>query len=309
MSKIVKQGIVGASHRLRAVQRGFADESEPRQMEHVGEELENLLKEVPYGERRDYLQKLLAQFPVGQAEVPGSSTPSSSTDNLPPLASEQPVLLAETLVGRFPSLPPDEQKAVLDVLQQVVPEASGTAEASGESILNLRSTLHLSANVRIHEERLGTLANHLAEVFVKLEQLTATVWTKMCSKSALRPPRHIEQTAGRFLSGDKQEATELVKELRSLLQFITGIMTAAGRAGDAVGGRYARKFSPEAIRTLVEMEQGRLRDSLLSTKEGRCWRKYCELAGELSAEHMEREMESTMADCAEAFVKGLERLG
>ena len=45
------------------------------------------------------------------------------------------------------------------------------------------------------------------------------------------------------------------------------------------------------------------------SKEVRCWRKYCELAGELGAEYVEKEIESAMADYAEAFVRGLERLG
>ena len=308
MSKIVKPGIVGTSHRLRVVQKDFADESEPRQMELLSEELDNLLKEVPYSERGAFLQGLLAQFPVWQPEAPSSIPSSSCPEKMPASAPEEPVQCAKTLAERFPSLPPGQQKTILDILRQVAPDTPEITNAPGESIANLRSTLRLSANVGIHEERLGTLANHLIEVFVKLEQLTATVWTKMSSKSALRPPRHIEQTAGRFLSENKQEAGELVKELRLLLGFITAIMTAASKAGDTVGGKYARRFSPEAIRTLVEMEQSRLRDSL-SSKEFRCWRKYCELAEELSAEHLAREMESAVADYVEAFVKGLERLG
>jgi len=92
-----------------------------------------------------------------------------------------------------------------------------------------------------------------------------------------------------------------------LLQFATAIMTAASRAGEEVARRYWRRLSPEALRALVDMEQSRLRDSLLS-KDVRCWRKYCELTGELGAEHIEKEIESAMADYAEAFVKGLERL-
>jgi hypothetical protein len=84
-------------------------------------------------------------------------------------------------------------------------------------------------------------------------------------------------------------------------------VTAASRAGEEVARRYWRRLSPEAIRALVDVEQSRLRDSLVS-KDVRCWRKYCELTGELGAEYIEKEIESAMADSAEAFVRGLERL-
>ncbi len=304
----MKQSVIEASHRLRAVQKDFADEGEQQRREYLCEALEKLLADIPYGQRKAFLRGLLEQFPIWQLQTHADADKVCPPGETPPPVSVQPMLLVETLSKELPSLPTEEKEAVLDQLRELVsqsPQAAGTAV---ESTTSIGSTLQLPANATIHQERFGELANLLAEFAFKVEQLTVAVWSKISGRSTLRPPKQIKRTAGRFLSEDGGDAEELVKELRLLLQFATAIMTAASRAGDEVARRYSRKVSPEAIRALVEMEQSRLRDTLLS-KEVRCWRKYCELAGELGTEYVEKEIESAMADYAEAFVRGLERLG
>jgi hypothetical protein len=304
MAKTLKNNIIEASHRLRMVQKDFADQETPQQNEYLCEELERLLKEVPFGERAAFLQGLLERFPVPPAPAPegaGAAVPPAGVSRL---ALAQPMELVDALLEGFPSLPEDQRKAVLERLREVVAAAQPAAEPSAQSIADLRSALQLPVEVQMHPERFGGLAHLLADFVVKTEQLTGTVWGKIAAKSALRPPKQARKLAGRFLSDGGGNSEELVENLQLLLQFATAIMTAASRAGEEVARRYWRRLSPEALRALVDMEQSRLRDSLLS-KDVRCWRKYCELTGELGAEHIEKEIESAMADYAEAFVKGL----
>ena len=307
MAKARKHGIIEASHRLRMVQKDFADQDETQQREYLCEELERLLNGIPFAERGAFLQGLLERFPTPQPQVSDDAGPAVPSDDVPRLVTDQPMQLVDALVEVVPSLPDDERKAVTDRLREVLAGLTPAAEAPTESAKRIRATLQLPNGVETHGERLGELASLLAEFVLKTEQLTVTVWGKVAGRSSLRPPKQTKKLAGQFLSGDDGDSKNLIKDLQLLLQFATAVMTAASRAGDEVARRYSRRLSPEAIRGLVDMEQNRLRDSLLS-KDVRCWRKYCELTGEFGAEYIEKEIESAMADYAEAFVRGLERL-
>ncbi len=307
MAKTLKQGIIEASHRLRMVQKDFADHEEPRQREYLCEELERFLNEVPFGERAAFLRGLLEQFPARGGHAPDMAGGAPPTNGVARGAVDRPMQLVDALIEGLPSLPQDRRNAVLGRLRELVAGPQQPMETATESALDIRPTLQLPADTEIHRERFGDLANLLAEFVVKTEQLIGAVWGKIAAKSSLRPPKQARKLAGRFLSDADGDSQELIKDLQLLLQFSTAIITAASRAGEEVARRHWRRLSPEAIRALVDMEQNRLRDSLVS-KDVRCWRKYCELTAELGAEYIEKEMESAMADYAEAFVRGLERL-
>jgi len=307
MAKTLKNHIIEASHRLRMVQKDFADQERPQQDEYLCEELERLLKEVPFAERAAFLQGLLERFPVPEPPAAAGAGAAVPPVGVSRLALAEPMELVDALLEGLPSVPDDQRKAVIERLQEVLAAAPPTAEPSAKSITDLRSALQLAPEVQMRPERFGELAHLLVDFVIKTEQLTGTVWGKIAAKSSLRPPKQARKLAGQFLSDEGGNAEELGKHLQLLLQFATAIMTAASRAGEEVARRYWRRLSPEALRALVDMEQSRLRDSLLS-KDVRCWRKYCELTGELGAEHIEKEVEAAMADYAEAFVKGLERL-
>jgi hypothetical protein len=308
MAKTRKQGIIEASHRLRIVQKDFADQDQSRQKQYLCEELDQLLKGVPFGERKAFLEGLLERFPVGLPRVcdGGQATPPAASSRR--LATDPPMQLVDALTEVLPSLPEDERKTIIDRLRGIVGEPAPTPQVPTKSLADVRTTLQLAPDAHVHVERLGELANLLADFVIKIEPLTASIWGKIAAKSSLRPPRQTRKLAGRFLSEGAGSAEELSKDLHLLLQFATAIMTAASRAGEEVASRYARRFSPEAIGALVDMEQKHAWDSLASSRNGRCWRKYCELAGELGAEYIEKEIESAMAEQAEAFVRGLEKL-
>ncbi|MBN1508274.1 MAG: hypothetical protein JW955_15610 [Sedimentisphaerales bacterium] len=305
MDKTLKRDVIEASHRLRIVQRDFADQGESQQKQYLCEELEQLLKGIPFGERKAFLEGLLERFP---ARLPQVCDRAEAT--VPPapsrwLATDQPMQLVDALTEVLPSLPDGERQAILDRLQGIVGAPAQTPQVPTKSLAGMRATLQLASDAEIHWERFGDLANLLAEFVLKTELLAATIWGKIAAKSSLRPPKQTRKLAGRFLNEETGNPEELTKELQVLLQFVTAIMTAASQAGEVVAFRYAKQFSPDHIHDLVDNEET-LRNRFVST-DVRCWRKYCELAGDLDAEHIEKEIESAMARQAEAFVKGLDR--
>jgi hypothetical protein len=303
MGKTLQQSILETSQRLRVVQRGFADADPQQRAEYLCEELDRRLKEVPYGERRAFLQGLLAQFPAWPAGASPAGDQAYSSDKQ---SFDDPIQLAELLVGRLATAAPDRREAILDRLRKAVPELSRGTDPPGDATNHVRSALHLPEGTDLPEGRLGELASLLTEFVVKLERWTASIWAEIPSKSALRPPKHIEEVARRFLCEEARGAEEITKELQLLQQFVTVIMAAARKAGDDVARRHFHKFSPEAIQASVEMEPGSLRRALVS-KEILYWRKYCELAQELGTEYVDREIVLAMAEYAETFLKKLEQ--
>jgi hypothetical protein len=306
MGKILRQNIIAASHRLRVVQQGFADEDEEQRAQYLSEELDKHLKEVPYGERQAFLEGLLAQFPTGLPDGLSPAGPACPAD-AGPSVPEDPVQLVELLLAQLASATPDQKEAVLDRLREAGVGPSPAEDASGPSIQDLKSTLHLPDGMGMHQERLASLASLLTEFVVKLERWTASVWAELSSKSSLRPPKQIEKIARQFLSEDQRDTEELTKELQLLQQFVTILMAAGRKAGDEVTRRHFHKFSPESIQASVEMEPRRLGEGFLTSKEIRYWRKYCELAQELGSEYVDREIVSVMAEYAETFLRKLER--
>ena len=163
MAKALKRGIIEASHRLRMVQKDFADQDERKQREYLCEELERLLSEIPFAERGVFLQGLLERFPTPQPQTSEDTGPVVPPDNAPRLVSDQPMQLVDALIEMLPALSDDERKAVADRLQEALAGSMHTTETPTKSAKNIRSTLHLPDDVEMHRERFGDLANLLAE--------------------------------------------------------------------------------------------------------------------------------------------------
>jgi len=295
MGKTPQQNILETSQRLRVVQRDFADADPQQRAEYLCEELDRRLKEIPYGERQAFLQGLLTQFPTWPPDNSSGGGPARPSGEKP---VEDPIRLAEALIARLPAVAPGQREAILDRLRKAVPELSRSAAASGEAGQNGKSTPGPA------EERLASL---LTDFVVKLEHSAASFWAEIPSRSAVRPPKHIEEITRRFLRGETRGTDEIAKELQLLQQFVTIFMAAARKAGDDVARRHFQKFSPEAIQAAVEVEPASPWVRLKTAPEVRYWRKYCELAQDVGTEYVDREIVLAMAEYAESFLKKLEQ--
>lgn len=311
MNDTLRHNILRAANRLRMVQANFADEDEERQREYLSGELEELLKAVPYGQHRAFLDALLEEFPLlmgGQAWLqrgPGTAeTPSEGAS-----AGDPDSLIAE-LANVLPTLSEAQKQRVLELLGQAgIAPSAPAATAPAASGKRLRATLQMRGDNELHEERFAELADVLTEFVIRLEPLVAGVWGKVSPRSRVRPSRNFRKTARDFLAEETASSTGLGQELTTLLQYVTAIVAGVSHAGDEFANRWSSILSPEAISTVVDMKKDGLLKTLSKTREAKCWEQYCVQAEEhLSRDAIEKEVREAIGRHAESVLKGLGRL-
>lgn len=173
----------------------------------------------------------------------------------------------------------------------------------------LRTLLLEPSGAALPPERVATLAADLIAFVLKTEMLLAGIWSKLAPRSQIRLSRSLGDCFQQCLTGESTASPEkLTQELQTLQQLMTALVTGISRAGEEFAKRCSDRFTPEAIGALAKMEEGGLLDSLVSD-EVKCWRKYKELAEALTEESVQRDIELAIGNYAEAFVRGMERIG
>ena len=94
----------------------------------------------------------------------------------------------------------------------------------------------------------------------------------------------------------QEQVSEKFKELH---QIITAIITAVGRAGDQFARHYLSKYSPSEISALVRLEP----KGVLVSHDVKCWRKYQELASELTEALIETQIRDAIVECVKSMMK------
>ena len=95
--------------------------------------------------------------------------------------------------------------------------------------------------------------------------------------------------------GGKME--ELQSRLDCCSRSISGIIAGIGTLGKSFAQRFKRRFSPDAIRSIVNME----RSSIFKNEDTKCWRKYSEMFSELG----EREIDDTLRELLSGYLRNL----
>ena len=70
------------------------------------------------------------------------------------------------------------------------------------------------------------------------------------------------------------------------LWVISGVLAGVGSLGKNFAAYFKSRFSPESIKSLVNIEPS----SFLRSEESRCWKKYSDIFSELSAEEIDRRL-------------------
>ncbi len=105
---------------------------------------------------------------------------------------------------------------------------------------------------------------------------------------------------GKFACASGGVAQEQVgNALKELHQIIAAMITAVGRASDRFAKHHLSKLSPSEISALVRLE----RKGVLVSHEVKCWRKYQELASELTEASIEAQIREAIVDCVESLMK------
>jgi hypothetical protein len=282
--------------RLWMLQTSFADDSPETRHEYLVEEIERSLKEVAESRREEYLAALMDRFPGPERfEFASAAVPTAQVE----APKKSPLQLAQELIAQIPQLPSETRVAIAQRLQAaglLIPQSKGI-----ELPAELIGKIGLTPEEPIDEERLAKVFAALFETVVMIDHLIWSVWKNVAPKSALRrdtDTANLRRIVGRCLAGDREVATlQVTQILDKTRQLTAGLLSAIGPAGETYARQHLEKFSPERIRTSVESKSG----GFLGNIEQKCWRRYLELAGDLSGPVVEKQMVDAIVSYTEAL--------
>lgn len=287
------------AQRLRVI-RGFAmDRSLGEREALIDQEVRTALADVPADQRPAHLRALAESFPsfdvATQLIYAQQATRPQSVDDA----------LAAFL--ELAAACDAEKRAAL----QARLSAAGFREITAidaEVLGEIQARLKLGADDKVDAQRLGKLFAGFAELVLTLDQLVWNLWKSAAPQSPLR--REISSTelrglVRRSLCGDSEASAAQVQHyVETTRQLIAGLLAGFGAAGQTFGERFVGQFGPESIRAAVAKDGG---GGLFGSVEARCWKRYAELAAELSAESVESDLRHAMVRHAEELVRGRHR--
>ena len=269
--------------RLWMLQTSFADDPPSTRHDYLVEEIERSIKDVTESRRPEYLGALMERFPGPERiDAPYFKPPETET------VQRGPQELADELIARLPEFSNEAKAALAQRLQ-----ALGLFAPPGRGIelpLELLGKLGITPKETLDEERLIKLFTALLEMMVTLDHLIWNVWKNIAPKSSLRRDQGSDnprRTIGRYLAGDREVATlQITQMLEKTRQLTAGLLSAIGPAGEIFARKHLERFAPEKIRAGVESKAPRF----ISNVELRCWRRYVELADNLSGQAVETQI-------------------
>jgi hypothetical protein len=269
--------------RLWMLQTSFADDPPNARHEYLVEEIERSIKDVVESRRAEYLTALMERFPGPERiDTPYFKPPEVET------VERGPQQIADELIARLPEFSSEEKAVLAQKLQ-----ALGLFASSSKGIelpLELLGKLGMTPKEPLDEERLIKLFVALLEVVVTLDHLIWNVWKNIAPKSSVRRDQggdNPRRTIGRYLTGDREVATlQITQMLDKTRQLTGGLLSAIGPAGEIFARKHLEKFAPEKIRASVESKS----PGFISNVELKSWRRYVELAADLSGHAVEMQI-------------------
>jgi hypothetical protein len=291
----VSSWAVKVAARLWMLQTSFADDPPETRREYLVEEIERSLKEVAESRREEYLAALMDRFPGPERFEFAAAVPPPQTE----APKRTPLQLVQELIAQIPQLPSETRVAIAQRLQAaglLIPQSKGI-----ELPAELIGKIGMTPDEPVDEERLAKVFAALFEMVVMLDHLIWSVWKNIAPKSALRrdtDTANLRRTIGRCLAGDREVATlQVTQILDKTRQLTAGLLSALGPAGETYARKHLEKFAPEKIRTSIESKS----PGFLGNIEQKCWRRYLELAGDLSGPVVEKQMVDAIVSYTEAL--------
>jgi hypothetical protein len=287
--------------RLRLLQCSFADDPAETRQRILNEELEQALKAVSIGKRKEYIEALAEQFPVPDSV---DSPPRVGEDAPLPAAPDGPAVLVERLLDLVRMRSPEETTAILKPIQD-----SGLLPAPHEGSLEVPEELRkrmekLAPGKALDFGRALRLLDILIEVTGNLDQLVWQVWKNIAAKSVIQRETgahsDFRKTLAPYLSGDSEISTEQMKQIvNKTRKLVSGLMAAMGTVGEINAQKYLDRLAPDAIRKIAEADSG-----VFESLEKKCWRKYTGIFESLNRAAIEREVLDAIKKYTEKLVLG-----
>lgn len=287
--------------RLRLLQSSFADDPPEMRERILNEELEQALKAVSLGKRKQCIEALEEEFPVPEAG--DLLRRSEKAADLP--AKDDPAVLVERLLNLVRTMAPEESAAIVKQIQDSGLLPTGTQGANPEVPEELlRRMEKLGLDKPLDLRRALRLLDILIEVTSNLDQLVWQVWKNIAAKSVIQRETgaygDLRKTLAPYLSGDSEISTDQMKQIvNKTRKLASGLMAAMGTVGEINANKYLDRLSPDAIRKIAEADSG-----VFESLEKKCWRKYTGVFESLNRASIEREVLDAIRRYTEKLVLG-----
>jgi hypothetical protein len=295
--------------RLRCVQADFSSSDKNQRELFVLEEIQQALKGIVPDRRKEYLAALSQHFPREETAGPagGRGPESSKPAEGGPTQSLTPEQLVEQLLDVAPFLDARKREVLGLALQKGGYLPLQTTTVADKPPAELRAVFPVKPDLGLDIQRTYKLLQLTGEFFVNMDKVAWNVWRVIAPKSGLRkdtsPNQDLAKLGARYIEGDPEVSLEQLRLVaHKLRQLLAGVLAAIGPAGRSFAQKHLAQFGPDAIRDAAAHETG-----FFSSIEQKCWRKYNELAQELTPDLIESELQEAIARYAENLMRGTAR--
>lgn len=289
-------------NRLRYLQANLAEETPDNRQLYLEEELRRALQATPASRRAVYLDALAERFPTWELA-------SVTIDSPAAMAKQTPDEIIKSFLQLVPQMSGEQRENVKQLLADLGMIVSTNKPIEGEALVDVQSKLKLASTDEIDAQRLGKLFAMFAEVTFTLDQLAWNVWRSAAPKSPIRRDSSqgdLRLLTRRSLLGDAEvSAAQVQKQLEGTRQLIAGLLAGLGPAGKNFARRYRQRYSPDAVREAVRAEGGS--GGLFTNVESRCWKKYTDVAAEITEAMIESDVQEAVVKYAEELIRGSNR--
>lgn len=287
--------------RLRYVQANLADETPEIRQSHLEEELKRALQPVPASRRGVYLDALAARFPTWDVAT-------VSVDQGAGVTPQTPDEIVAAFLQLAPQLSGEQRESIKAKLAGLGLVVISNKPLEGDALVDVQAKLKMAPEEPIDPNRLGKLFAILADTMATLDQLAWNVWKSAAPKSVIRRDASqgdLRMQLRRSLTGDAENAAaQIQQQVERTRQIVAGLLAGLGSSGRNYARRYVQRYSPDAIREAVKIEGG---GGMFANTEARCWKKYTELATEITEASIEGDVQEAVVKYAEDLIRGAPR--
>ena len=287
--------------RLRYLQANLADEPPETRQSYLEDELRQALQPVPASRRAAYLDALAARFPTWDMATVAIDTSAKVT----PQTSDE---IIAAFLQLAPKLSGEEREAIKTKLAAVGLIVISNKPLEGDALVDVQAKLKLAPDDPIDSNRLGKLFAVLADTIATLDQLAWNIWKSAAPKSAIRRDSSLGDLRlqmRRSLTGDAENsAAQIQQQVERTRQIVAGLLAGLGSAGRNYARRHLQRYAPDSIREAVKLEGG---GGLFGNVEAKCWKKYSDLAAEITEASIEADVQEAVVKYAEDLIRGSTR--
>lgn len=280
--------------RWKYLQNNLANEPAQTRQVLLEEEMRRALAAVPAAKRGACLDALAAKYPQWELAAVSLNAPAAA-------ARMKPEELIAAFLNLVPQLNAEQREALKKQLAAAGLVQPTSAPLEGDALTDIQAKLKLDADDKIDPQRLGKLFAIYAEAMLILDQLAWNLWKTAAPKSAIKRDTtqgDLRMVTRRALTGDASITPAVVhKQLESSRLLIAGLLAGLGPAGKNFSRRYVQHYAPDAVRAALEADGAGKGDAQL-------WKKYTELASQLSETVIEDDVQEAVVKYAEELIRG-----